>query len=326
MSNLTRDFIYQKMIDVFSDKEINFQEAMELINSADLDFLADCANQITLKFWGDKVDVETLVNAKSGRCPEDCSFCSQSSFNTTKIEKYPLLAPEMILAQAETAKEQGANSFCIVCAYRAPPEVDFIQICNTIKLLKERLDIDVNTSLGFMTRKRAEILKKLGVKRYNHNLETSKSMFDKICTTHTYEDRINTAKIVKEVGLELCSGGIIGMGETVEQRIELGISLQSLNPDEVPINMLIGREGTPLFNKYSLSEEEIIRTIATYRFLMPRAILKIAGGREVHLKKNDKKVLKAGANGIISGGYLTTKGNKPLEDIRMLKEIGLRQK
>ena len=124
------------MIDVFSDKEINFQEAMELINSADLDFLADCANQITLKFWGDKVDVETLVNAKSGRCPEDCSFCSQSSFNTTKIEKYPLLAPEVILAQAETAKENGANSFCIVCAYRAPPEVGFYPNMQYYKVAK----------------------------------------------------------------------------------------------------------------------------------------------------------------------------------------------
>ncbi|MBA2267917.1 MAG: biotin synthase BioB [Nitrosopumilus sp.] len=326
MSNLNKDFIYEKMFNVLSDKPINFQDAMKLINSNDLDFLADCANQITLKFGGDKVDVETLVNAKSGRCPEDCSFCSQSTFNTTKIEKYPLLTPEMILAQAESAKENGANSFCIVCAYRAPPEQDFIQICNTIKLIKERLDIDVNTSLGFMTRARAIILKRLGVKRYNHNLETAKSLFDQICTTHSYEDRINTAKIVKEAGLELCSGGIIGMGESVEHRVELGFALQSLNPDEVPINMLIGREGTPLYNKYSLTEEEIIRTIATFRFLMPKTILKIAGGREVHLKKNDKKVLKAGANGIISGGYLTTKGNKPLDDIRMLKEIGLKQK
>ena len=153
MSSLTSNFVYQKMVNVFSDKQINFQEAMKLINSADLDFLADCANQITVKFGGDKVDVETLVNAKSGRCPEDCSFCSQSTFNTTKIEKYPLLTPEMILAQAEEAKGNGANSFCIVCAYRAPPEQDFIQICNTIKLIKESLDIDVNTSLGFMTRK-----------------------------------------------------------------------------------------------------------------------------------------------------------------------------
>lgn len=326
MSNLTKDFIYEKMLNVFSDKKINFHDAMKLINSTDLDLLADCANQITEKFGGEGVDVETLVNAKSGRCPEDCSFCSQSTFNTTEINKYPLLAPEEILSQAKAAKDSGANSFCIVCAYRAPPEPDFIQICNTIKLIKERLDIDVNTSLGFMTRDRAQILKKLGVKRYNHNLETAKSFFDKICTTHAYEDRINTAKVVKESGLELCSGGIIGMGESIEQRVELGIALQSLNPDEVPINMLIGREGTPLFNKFSLTEEEIIRTIATFRFLMPRVILKIAGGREVHLKENDMKVLKAGANGIISGGYLTTKGNKPLDDIRMLKEIGLKQK
>jgi biotin synthase len=166
----------------------------------------------------------------------------------------------------------------------------------------------------------------LGVKRYNHNLETSKSFFNKICTTHSYEDRINTAKIVKEAGLELCSGGIIGMGETKEQRVELGVALSELQPDEVPVNMLLGREGTPHYNNNFISEKEIIQTIGTFRFLMPKTILKSAGGREVHLKGDDKKVLRAGANGIITGGYLTTEGNKPSDDFKMLKEIGIKQR
>lgn len=326
MNNLDTEFIYEKMAEVISEKKMNFNDATRLMKSHDLSTLAYCANEITVKFSGKEVDVETLVNAKSGRCPEDCSFCSQSTFYNTKIEKYPLLSPEEVLSQAEIAKMNGANSFCIVCAYRTPPEQDFIQICNTIRLIRERLDIDVNTSLGFMSPERALTLKKLGVKRYNHNLETSKSFFNKICTTHTYEDRISTAMIVKEAGLELCCGGIIGMGETVEQRVELGIALQSLDPNEVPINILIGRQGTPLFDNYPIKEEEIIKTIATFRFLMPKTIIKIAGGREVHLKNNDKKVLKAGANGIITGGYLTTKGNKSMDDINMLKEIGLRSK
>jgi biotin synthase len=314
------------MSKVLDGQGITQNDALQLIHSEDLYTLANCAKRLTKKFAGNEVDVETLINAKSGTCPEDCSFCAQSSFNSTIIEKYPLLPPEKILAQAENAMNDGANSFCIVCAYRAPPEKDFKQICETIKLIREKLDIEVNVSLGFMTRERAKELKNLGVKRYNHNLETAKSFFEKICTSHSYEDRINTAKIVKGVGLELCSGGIIGMGESVEQRVELGIALASLDPDEVPVNMLIGREGTPLYGQNLITEKEILQTVATFRFIMPRTIIKIAGGREVHLKGDDKKILQAGANGIITGGYLTTKGNKPSDDFKMLKEIGVRQK
>lgn len=311
---------------VLDGQKITYNDALQLIRSEDLYTLANCAKRITKKFVGNEIDVETLINAKSGTCPEDCSFCAQSSFNSTIIERYPLLSPDKILVQAENAMNDGANSFCIVCAYRAPPEKDFKQICETIKLIRENLDIEVNVSLGFMTSERARELKNLGVKRYNHNLETAKSFFEKICTTHSYEDRINTAKIVKSSGLELCCGGIIGMGESVEQRVELGMALASLDPDEVPINMLIGREGTPLYGQNLITEKEILQTVATFRFLMPRTIIKIAGGREVHLKGNDKKILQGGANGIITGGYLTTKGNKPSDDFKMLKEIGVRQK
>ena len=312
------------MSKVSDGQRITYDDALQLIRSEDLDTLASCANELTKRFAGNQIDVETLINAKSGTCPEDCSFCAQSSFNSTIIEKYPLLPPEKILAQAENAMKNGANSFCIVCAYRAPPEKDFKQICETIKLIRENLDIEVNVSLGFMTLPRARELKSLGVKRYNHNLETAKSYFEKICTTHSYQDRIDTAKTVKNAGLELCCGGIIGMGESVEQRVELGFALASLKPDEVPINMLIGREGTPLYGQNLITEKEILQTVATFRFLMPKTILKIAGGREVHLKGEDKKILQSGANGIITGGYLTTKGNKPSDDFKMLKEIGVR--
>jgi biotin synthase len=313
---------------VLDGNKISRDEAMRLILSDDIITLSRCANEITRKFNGDMVDVETLINAKSGRCPEDCSFCAQSSFydNNTGINKYPLLPKEIILEQAKKAKEEGASSFCLVCAYRSPPQKDFDQICQTIKEIKDNLLIDVNVSLGFMTKERAKKLKDLGVKRYNHNLETAESYFSQICRTHDFIDRVNTAKIVKEEGLELCCGGIIGMGETVQQRVELGFALQSLQPDEVPLNILIPREGTPFSNYKAISTEEVIKTIATLRFLMPKSIIKIAGGREVHLKKDDKTVLKAGANGIITGGYLTTTGNKAEEDIKMIKEIGLKSK
>ncbi len=309
---------------VLAGDSITFEEAEALLGTDDVMLLADCANTITRTFNGDTVDVEALVNAKSGRCPEDCSFCAQSSFYNTGIEKYPLLRNEELVEKAAKAKEEGATSFCLVCAYREPPEKDFQQICEAIGEIRSKVDIEVNVSLGFMTLDRAKKLKAMRVKRYNHNLETAESFFPNICNTHRFSDRVNTAKIVKEAGLELCCGGIIGMGETPRQRLELAFSLASLHPEEVPINILIGREGTPLENLEPMDPIEAIKTIAVWRFILPKTILKIAGGREVHLKHNEKLALKAGANGIITGGYLTTGGNTAQKDIAMIKEIGLK--
>jgi biotin synthase len=316
-------FIKEAMDGVLSGKDISFEDAEKLLCSNDLYTLAHCSNTITRRFNGDVVDVETLVNAKSGGCPEDCSFCAQSSWYNTGINKYPLLSQETILEQAQKAKEIGANSFCLVCAYRSAPEKEFEQICKTIFEIKNKVMIDVNVSLGFITHERARRLKSLGVKRYNHNLETSESYFSKICKTHDFYDRVNTAKIVKEEGLELCCGGIIGMGESTRHRLELAFSIKSLQPDEVPINILIARRGTPLENSNPLDPMGAIKTIAIWRFIMPKTILKIAGGREIHLKDKERIALKAGANGIITGGYLTTGGNNSTMDIAMIKEIGL---
>jgi biotin synthase len=309
---------------ILAGGSISFDEAEQLLAAGDVGVLADCANTITRTFNGDSVDVEALINAKSGRCPEDCSFCAQSSFYDTGISKYPLLPKEVLVENARNAKEKGANSFCLVCAYRDPPEKDFNQICEIIAEIRSLVDIEVNVSLGFMTPARARRLRELGVKRYNHNLEAAESYFDKICKTHDFNDRLNTARIIKEAGLELCSGGIIGMGEGRKERLELAFTLASLHPEEVPINILISREGTPLAGIEPIEPLEAIKTIAVWRFIMPKTILKIAGGREVHLKDKDKLALKAGANGIITGGYLTTDGNAPSKDIAMIKEIGLK--
>lgn len=317
-------FIRSCMEKVLAGGSITFEDAEDMLGTHDIMTLADCANTITRTFNGDTVDVEALVNAKSGRCPEDCSFCAQSSFYDTGIKKYPLLSKEELVKKAARAKEAGATSFCLVCAYRDPPEKDFQHICEAIKEISSKLDIEVNVSMGFLTLSRARKLKELGVKRYNHNLEAAESFFSKICNTHDFSDRVNTAKIVKEAGLQLCSGGIIGMGESPRQRIELAFSLASLYPEEVPVNMLISREGTPLASLKPIKPFEAIKTIAVWRFIMPRTILKIAGGREVHLKHNDRLALKAGANGIITGGYLTTGGNTANNDIAMIKEIGLK--
>ena len=311
---------------VMAGGRITIDEAEKLLATDDVMALAESANAITRKFNGDVVDVEALINAKSGRCPEDCSFCAQSTFYETGVNKYPLLPTEQVVENAKMAKEGGATSFCLVCAYRSPPEKDFEQICDTITAVKKEVGTEVNVSLGFMTPERAKRLKELGVKRYNHNLEAAESYFSKICTTHDFADRVNTAKIVKEAGLELCCGGIVGMGETKRQRLELAFSIASLSPDEVPMNILIGREGTPMENMGTIDPMDAIKTIAVWRFIMPKTILKIAGGREVHLKDKDRLALKAGANGIITGGYLTTGGNQPNRDIAMIKEIGLKAK
>ncbi|HYA85026.1 MAG TPA: biotin synthase BioB [Candidatus Bathyarchaeia archaeon] len=319
-----RDFINKTMNNVLSGLAITFEEAERLLFTGDLVTLAACANTITRTFNKDKVDVETLLNAKSGRCPEDCSFCAQSSFYDSRISKYPLLPPEVIIQRARSAKENGASSFCLVCAYREPPEKDFCQICETICAVKKKVDIDINVSLGFMTHERARKLKSLGVKRYNHNLEAAESYFSKICRTHDFADRINTARIVKEEGLELCCGGIIGMGETPQQRLELGFSIATLKPEEVPINILVAQQGTPLAHSPQVQADDAIRTIAVWRFIMPETILKIAGGREVYFKDKGRLALKAGANGLITGGYLTVGGNSPCNDLQMIHEIGLR--
>ena len=317
------EFIAEMEGKVNSGVEIRLPEAQRLLNTTDVQILAESANRIAQRFSEGLIDVEMLLNAKSGSCPEDCSFCAQSSFYESKINKYPLLSKETILGRAQTAKASGANSFCLVCAYKSPPDSDFNHICDIIEHIKKYLEIDVNVSLGFMTKERAERLKMIGVKRYNHNLETSETYFSQICTTHDFSDRVNTARIVKEAGLELCCGGIIGMGENSLQRLELAYSIRDLLPDEVPINILIPKPGTPFENLHGLSPIDAIKTIAVWRFLMPTPIIKVAAGREVYFKDNDNMALKAGANGIITGGYLTTNGNDPGRDLEMIRDIGI---
>src|SRR5215467_1997299 len=317
-------FIHEMMEKVISGSDLNFVEAERLVESTNLDTLTKCADTITRTFNGNRVDVESLINAKSGNCPEDCHFCSQSShYKETGIKVYPLLPREVVLERAKLAQESGSKSFCLVCAYKSPPDRDFDLICEMITEIKNTLNIDVNASLGSISREQARRLKTIGVKRYNHNLETSESYFSSICKTHDFGDRFSTAKVVKEEGLELCCGGIIGMGEDVKQRLELAFSIKSLEPDEIPLNILMGRTGTPLAMQQKIDPMDAIRTIAVWRFIIPRGIIKIAGGRELNLKDDDKTALKSGANGIITGGYLTVGGNTAEKDTAMIKQIGL---
>jgi len=311
--------------DVINNKKITKLEASKLFNVDDefITRLTEAANSITRHNHGSKVDIEELANIKKNFCSEDCSFCSQSAFFNTKISDYQLPPPEQIVKQALNAKNDGANSFCLVAAWREPNHADFEKVCKIIDEINTKVGISVECSLGFLTEKQARTLKMLGVKRYNHNLETSRSKFTEICSTHTYEDRVNTLKIARKAGLELCTGGIIGLGETRKQREELVFEIAEFEPEEVTINMLVPMEGTPLELQTPLSILEILRVFSTLRFLLPNSIIKISGGRELNLKDDGQKLLLSGANGIISAGYLTMNGNPIQKDLEMIEKIHL---
>jgi biotin synthase len=224
---------------------------------------------------------------------------------------------------AKKARGEGADSYCLVAAWRQPSAADFEQVCDIITRINEQVGISLECSLGFLTYEQAKKLKGLGVRRYNHNLETARSKFAQICTTHTYQDRIDTLLTARKAGLELCTGGIIGMGETREQRLEMILDLAWLEPEEVTINLLVPMPGTPLELQTTLPFEEILRVFAVTRFALPRAIIKISGGREVHLEDDGQELLLSGANGIISAGYLTLGGNEMKKDLEMIKKINL---
>ena len=285
--------------------------------------LGDAANQITREFNGNKVDLEQLNNIKKNSCSEDCSFCGQSAFFETGIESYQLPSAEEVVFRAQKAKDEGAESYCLVAAWREPSSNDFEKVCHIIEEINNNVGISVECSLGFLTKQQAEKLKELQVKRYNHNLETAKSKFSEICTTHTYDDRMKTLQIARNAGLELCTGGIIGLGETREQRLELVLELASIYPEEVTINILVPVPGTPLELQTPLEKSEIIRMFAIIRFLLPESVIKISGGRETNLDDSGEELLQSGANGIITSGYLTMEGNEAKKDIKMIKKIGL---
>ena len=320
-----REMILSCRDDVINGKKIMGSITSELfnINNEFLLDLSDAANHITRHFHGSKIDIEELANIKKNFCSEDCTFCSQSAFFNTEITGYELPPPKEIVEQALNAKNDGAGSFCLVAAWREPSTPDFEKVCTIIEEINKKVGISVECSLGFLTDEQAKTLKKLQVKRYNHNLETSRSKFPEICTTHTYDDRIKTLKIARNAGLELCTGGIIGLGETRKQREELIFEISELEPEEVTVNMLVPMLGTPLELQTQLDIIEILRVFSTLRFLLPESIIKISGGREVNLKDNGQKLLLSGANGIISAGYLTMGGNTVKKDTKMINEINL---
>jgi len=320
------EFIKECQEKVFSGNHISAEDAEKLLNIPDenLKDLAKSANEITRDFNGEKIDVEQLNNIKKNACSEDCTFCGQSAFFDTGIESYQLPTPEEVVEKATKAKQEGVESYCLVAAWREPSPKDFEKVCKIISDINDKVGISVECSLGFLTKEQAEKLKELHVKRYNHNLETAKSKFPEICTTHTYEDRLKTLGIARDAGLELCTGGIIGLGETRAQRLELTLELARLFPEEVTINILVPVPGTPLELQTDLENSEIVRMFAVIRFLLPESVIKISGGRETMLDDSGEELLQSGANGIITAGYLTMGGNEAQKDLKMIEKIGLK--
>ena len=320
------EFIKECQENVFSGNHITAEDAKKLLDipEENLKDLAKCANEITRDFNGDKVDVEQLNNIKKNACSEDCTFCGQSAFFDTGIESYQLPTPEEVVTKAQKAKEEGAESYCLVAAWRESSTTDFQKVCKIITEINDKVGISVECSLGFLTIEQATKLKELKVKRYNHNLETARSKFSEICTTHTYEDRLKTLSIARDAGLELCTGGIIGLGETRAQRLELILELARLYPEEVTINILVPVPGTPLELQADLPNSEIVRMFSVIRFLLPESVIKISGGRETNLDDSGEELLQSGANGIITAGYLTMGGNEAEKDRKMIEKIGLK--
>ena len=283
--------------------------------------LLQLAHDVRMRWCGPEVEVEGIVSVKTGGCPEDCHFCSQSGLFPSPVRAAWLDIPSLVEAAKETAAT-GATEFCIVAAVRGPDERLMSQMREGVKAIQEAVDINVAASLGMLTQEQVDELAAMGVHRYNHNLETARSYFPNVVTTHTWEERWDTLRMVAEAGMEVCCGGIVGMGETLEQRAEFAAQLAELQPDEVPLNFLSPRPGTPFGDQPVMEGKDALRTIAAFRLALPRTILRFAGGRELTLGDlGTRDGLLGGINAVIVGNYLTTLGREPGEDLALLDEL-----
>jgi len=296
-----------------------------ILLSAPLDELQNGARILQKHFTKNHIDFCTIINARSGRCSEDCKYCAQSKNHHTGIEEYAFLPKEEIIANAKANEEAGVNRFSVVTSGRALGGAEFEQALETYREMNKILKIELCASHGILTREKFRELKKAGVTRYHHNIETIERFFSNICTSHTYEDRINTIKAAQAEGLVVCSGGIIGMGETFEDRIDMAITLAELNIKSIPINALTPIKGTPLENLKPLTPEDIYRTIAIFRYINPEAHIRLAAGRKL-LPNNGKEAFIYGASAAITGNMLTTSGATIKDDMLMMKELGLTNK
>lgn len=303
---------------------MNKDKLLELYNLP-IDELVEMSSSVTKENFSNEVEFCSIISAKTGKCKENCKYCSQSAHNKAKIEVHPLLSIEEVKNAALSAKENGATRFCVVTSGTSPEKEDFPKILEMIKEVANIEGLHSCCSLGLLDEEQVKQIKDAGCERYNHNINTAESYHGEICTTHNFKDRIRTVKLVQKHGIETCTGVIIGMGETREQRVEMALELDELNPKSVPINFLNPIEGTPLENTHSaIDEEEILRTICIFRIALPKSLLRYAGGRTTRFSEEYQKLgIKAGINALLVGNYLTTTGSSPEEDVELIKQQGL---
>ena len=286
-----------------------------------LEDLLALAHDVRMKWCGPEVEVEGIISLKTGGCPEDCHFCSQSGLFQSPVRAAWLDIPSLVEAAKQTAKS-GATEFCIVAAVRGPDARLLAQVAAGIEAIRNEVDIQIACSLGMLTQEQVDQLAAMGVHRYNHNLETSKSHFPNVVTTHSWEERWNTLRMVREAGMEVCCGGILGMGESLEQRAEFAANLAELEPDEVPLNFLNPRPGTPFGDLDVLPASEALKSVAAFRLALPRTILRFAGGREITLGDlGAKQGILGGLNAVIVGNYLTTLGRPAEKDLDLVVDL-----
>lgn len=309
---------------VIAGKSIGETEAIRILESADDELLDLCtaASHIRRHYFGNSIQLYFLMNAKSGLCPEDCHYCSQSKISSAEIPKYNLLSRDKLMEGAKAAFERQSKTYCIVISGRAPNNREITAMEEIVPEIKKEYGLSICACLGILTPENAARLKEAGVDRVNHNLNTGEAHYEKICTTHTYADRMETLENARSAGLELCSGGILGMGEAPSDLVSMAMDLRKLQVESIPLNFLHAIDGTPLQQKEYLRPQDCLRALCMFRFVNPSSELRIAGGRERHLRSLQPLGLLI-ANSIFVGDYLTTKGQLPDEDYQMISDLGL---
>ena len=311
--------------EIIEGKRLTRDMDLKWLISADLEELCKGADNIRRHFREKRVDLCSIINGRSGKCSENCKFCAQSAHNCTGIREYGFLESEKILEECKYNEARGVDRFAIVTAGRTLSGEDFEKSLETFRLLRKECDIKLCASHGLLTQEQFFKLREAGVSRYHANIETSRRYFPYICTSHTFDDKIECIKRAKKAGFEVCSGGIIGMGENWEDRIDMALTLSELEIDSIPINALMPIKGTPLENNEPLSEEDILRTVAIFRYIVPTAGVRLAAGRNL-MKNCGEKAFLSGADSTITGDMLTTSGNKIADDVEMLKKMGFELK
>ncbi|MDW7693757.1 biotin synthase BioB [Flammeovirgaceae bacterium SG7u.111] len=306
---------------VIAGYELSYEEGVALTQVENKEALYQAADEIRLHFCGTKMDLCSITNAKSGKCPQDCKWCSQSGHYETGVETYDLIAKEKVIAQVLESAANGVNRHSLVTSGRKASDRTIDNMIEIYDEIKEQSDIHLCASMGLLEEKQLEKLRDTGIDHYHCNLETAPSYFPEVCTTHSMDEKIETIKSAQSLGLKVCSGGIIGMGENMNHRVELACTLRDLRIMSIPLNILTQVDGTPLEKVSDLTEEEILTTIAVFRFINPKANLRFAGGR-LKIKDFQDKALRAGINSALTGDYLTTIGSNTAEDIRDFKAAG----